>query len=684
LVVDDEQINRTLLRRMLARYDIETVEADSGEAALELIAEGDFSLVLLDISMPNMDGFEVLMQIRSEQDEAALPVIMVTASDEREQVIRAFDLGANDYVNKPIDPGVTAARVRTQLRLRAAQSALRESEQRYALAAQGANDGLWDWNLITDEVYYSPRWKAMVGLAENHPIDSPQEFLGRIHRDDFERVEAELDLHLTGETPHFEMELRIQRCDNSYRWMLCRGLAVRDQEQRAIRIAGSLTDVTEGKVADALTGLPNRLLFKERVDRSFEQFRRSPVAHFSVLYLDIDNFKLVNDGFGHDAGDQLLIAVARRIESCLRNSDSIVSRIGGDEFAVLVKHVEGEDVSELVAERIIGSLDEPIKLSNDREVFVTLSIGYSSVSDRCVGAQDLLREADTAMYQAKAQGKSCACCYDPRMHQKVKARLDLENELHRAITSDEFVLHYQPIVNLETGQALGAEALVRWCHAERGMVPPNDFISTAEETGLIVPLGRWVMDEACRQLAEWKKTARLPEEFWVAVNLSPRQFHRGQLVETVDEVLKKHQLDTVGLRLEVTESGIMVDADKTTKILAAIRDRGVQISLDDFGTGYSSLAYLHRLPLDTIKIDRSFVLNMEHKSNIAIIKAITGLSAGLDLQLVAEGVETAAQRQKLLEAGCTIGQGYLFSRPVEASEFISAMENNAGVWPAPA
>ena len=660
LVVDDEQLNHAILSRLLRQRGFSVVEAESGARAIAVVAEQDFDLVLLDIVMPEMDGFAVLNILRKELTQSDLPVIMVTASAESEQVVRAFESGANDYIRKPVDVAVTMARINTHVKLKASQAALRQSEERYALAARGTNDGLWDWDLTTDQVYYSPRWASMLGIDTNAVSNSPDQWLDRVHPEDRNQVDSELQKHLADESPQFETELRMRHTDGSYRWMLCRGLAVNSPTGTPQRLAGSLTDITEGKVADALTGLPNRVLFRERLHRCTERRRRDPDYSFALLYLDLDNFKLINDSLGHDYGDRMLVSVARRLEGSVRVADSFISRLGGDEFAVLIENVATEECATAVAQRILDSVSAAISLGGGREVFASVSVGIS-ISGNGKITTNMLQEADTAMYQAKGQGGSCFGVFDPVMKEDVTRRLDIEYELRRAVERNDFHVHYQPIVTVEGGRLVGFEALVRWNSPSLGMVSPGEFVPIAEDMGLIVPIGGWVLEEACRQMMEWKAAESRFQDVTINVNLSCRQLAQPGIVADISAVLARTGLDRAMLQLEVTEIAIIRNPEAGAALLAELRHCGVKVAIDDFGTGYSSLAYLHRLPLDALKIDRSFVDKMTlSEDNRAIVGTIITLADRLNLAVVAEGIETPEQRKLLQERGCEFAQAILF------------------------
>lgn len=671
LVVDDAAVNRKMLSRFLEAEGHETLQAESGEEAISIIRQvADLDLVLLDINMPSMDGFEVLRIVRNKYSATELPIVMVTAAEESECVVRAFESGANDYLTKPVDQAVLMARVNMQLKLKESLIALRKSQERYSLISRGTNDGLWDWDIAANDVYYSPRWRSMLSIPDDEPATLDL-WLNRIHPEDMTRFENELNNHLKRLTPHFELESRIRHADGSYRWMLCRALAVWNDDNVAHRMAGSLTDITEGKVADALTGLPNRVLFRERLDRCVGKSKRHKNFHFALLYLDLDNFKLVNDSLGHEAGDRLLVAIARRLESALRESDSFVSRLGGDEFSILIEGLNSVDDAKLVATRIIESISTPISLGAGREVYASVSVGISTSWGQFGDGAELIQHADTAMYEAKEQGKSCFRVFDPAMKEGVIKRLNLENELRHAIENRELFLHYQPIVALSTSQLVGFEALVRWNHQSLGTISPAEFIPIAEDAGLIVPVGKQILKMACQQMADWIKVDRRFEKLQVSVNLSNRQLCDKNLVSEVLTELGTSGLRPKNLKIEVTESSIMKNPELGAKALAELREAGVKVAIDDFGTGYSSLAYIHQLAPDVVKIDRSFIDKIVTSSDKqTIVTAIIALAEGLNLDVVAEGVETEQQRLMLASMGCSFAQGFLFSPPLTAVELL--------------
>jgi diguanylate cyclase (GGDEF)-like protein/PAS domain S-box-containing protein len=555
--------------------------------------------------------------------------------------------------------------------LKDALSSLQESEERYALAARGANDGLWDWNLLTGEIYFSPRWGQMLGYEESESWTTPEQWFDHIHPGDRERVCAEIKAHRDGKTPEFVSEYRMRQKAGGYIWTLSRGIAVRDSTGKAIRMAGSQTDITEGKIADPLTRLPNRPYFMDRLGSAIENARQQKKL-FAVLFVDLDQFKQVNDSLGHAAGDELLVDFAGRLRAGVRTnssrngtSESVVARIGGDEFAILLGQIQRETDIAKISARILKRLGEPFYVDG-RKVFVSASIGIAlnSTGDT---AEELLHNADTAMYQAKTNGKARFEFFNEGLRKLVVTHFEIETGLRKAIDAHQLVLYYQPIVSARDSRLCGLEALVRWNHPERGIILPGEFIPVAEESDLIVLLGRWVLVEACRQMAEWQKAFSSGPSFTISVNVSPRQLSDPRLMEDVQFALAESGLNPKSLALEMTESSIMGDTRQTLEILERLKATNIRLQIDDFGTGYSSLSRLQRLPFDSLKIDRSFIRNLSAgNSSVDIVKAIMQLAHSLQLEVIAEGVETEEQQLILRQLGCDYMQGFLFSKPVDA------------------
>ncbi len=570
------------------------------------------------------------------------------------------------------DGGLTVV-VRDITQRRLNEKALRDSQERYALAARGADDGLWDWNLRTGNIYYSSRWKAMIGYADDEITAAPDEWLSRVHPDDIEILQAKISAHVGGASEHFESEHRLRHKDGRHRWLLCRGSALKDENDVVYRIAGSLSDITDRKQIeerlrhdafhDALTGLSNRALLIDRLSHALNRVNRRGDYIFAVLFLDLDRFKMINDSLGHTLGDQLLVTIARRLRECVRPDDT-VARLGGDEFVVLLDGVQDVEEASTIANRIQESLKSPISLG-DHEVVTSASIGIAASSRKYERPEQILRDADLAMYRAKTLGKSRQEIFDGDMQHHMLFRLELETDLRGALDRGELSVYYQPIVSISDGSIVAFEALVRWRHPERGMVPPGIFVPIAEGTGLVIPIGNWILETACRQMKEW--LPNLPADRLVSmhVNLSGRQFRHPDLVENLRATLDRVGLEPNRLGLEITESVVMDNAASAAEMLEQLRSVGVQLQIDDFGTGYSSLSYLHRFPIDTLKIDGSFIRDMlSDQKNVEIVRSIAALAHELGMQIIAEGVETADQLAKLRELGCERAQGHFFCEAV--------------------
>ncbi|HEX2206786.1 MAG TPA: EAL domain-containing protein [Longimicrobium sp.] len=544
----------------------------------------------------------------------------------------------------------------------------REHEERYALALEGSSEGLWDWDMVSGRLHPSPRLKALLGYADDEAGDDPAEWLERIHADDVDALRAAIDLLRTGERPYVEALYRMRHRDGSWRWTHMRAVAVMGADGRAIRVAGSLSDVTERKVAeelvlhnalhDSLTGLPNRTLLLDRVGLALRRGARN-ARSCAVLCVGLDGFKVVNDSLGHHVGDQLLDGVARRLENGLRSADT-VARLGADVFAVLLDELRDPAEARAVADRVHEALAEPFTLAG-RAVFATASIGIAGAGEGAT-AEVLVRDAETAMYRAKSRGRARSEMFDATMQATALQRLHLETDLRGAVERQEFELAYQPVVSLADGRIAGFEALARWRHPERGLLQPAEFIPAAEDTGLIVPLGRWVLREACRQMREWNR--RYGAALSVNVNLSPRQFGDPSLARDVAEALRETELPAAFLKLEITENLLMGDAGGAASTLEELKTLGVDLCIDDFGTGYSSLSYLHRFPIDTLKVDRSFIARLGDGQTEQIVRTILVLAQTLGLRAVAEGVETPEQADSLRTMGCEYAQGFRFSHPV--------------------
>ena len=558
---------------------------------------------------------------------------------------------------------------------RRVESALRESEERYALAARGANDGLWDWNLVTGEVYLSERWREMVGVVDRALSTSPEEWFSRVHLSDLPQLKVDIAAQAAGTRSHFHSEHRLRHGEGFFIWVLCRGIVVRDAEGRALRIAGSMTDITARKDLeerlrreaqfDSLTTLPNRSYATDLLRRAIARAKRNREQQFGVLFLDCDRFKVVNDSLGHHAGDSLLRLVAGRLNGCVRPGD-VVARLGGDEFVVILEGVKDEAEAIAVAERIQHSLAQPFYLDG-RELFMSVSVGIAMSQPGVEHPEDYLRDADLAMYRAKLRGRARHEVFRADMRAGAVLQMSLENDLRHSMDRGELRVMYQPIWSLASGHIVGFEALLRWDHPQHGAMLPSDFIPIAEETGLIIPLGEWVLRQASQRLSHWNTKVVPDDPIWMSVNVAARQLTHPGLVEIVKNAIAETGIDASRLKLEITESMIMADAVAAVGALEQLKTLGIHLLMDDFGTGHASLSYLHRLPISTIKIDRYFVGRIDSNSEcFEIVRTILNLSRSLSMDVVAEGVENAAQREVLQSLGCEYVQGYLLSPPLDA------------------
>jgi diguanylate cyclase (GGDEF)-like protein/PAS domain S-box-containing protein len=666
LVVEDESIVAADIQDRLESlgYEVPATVA-SGEKAVEKAGVLRPDLVLMDIQLNGrMDGVVAADQIRLR---FGIPVIYLTANADHPTVQRAKVTEPFGYVIKPFEERELHTAIEVALYKHQAEKTLKESEERYRLLVELSPEAII---VQSDEkiVYANYAAANLFGAA------SAETLLGLavadfVHPDHHENFRAH-ERHLRGNQQSDLKAERFVRLDGQ----------VRDVEvvMASVTYGGKLAtqiltrDITERRRAedqllhdafhDSLTGLPNRALFIDHLKLAVTHCRRRKGYLFAVLFIDLDRFKVINDSLGHMVGDELLIAIAHRLEICLRDGDTI-ARLGGDEFTILLDGIKDYGDAQRVAERVQELLEQPFGLSG-RELFVTASIGirYSSGGDE--QPEDLLRDADTAMYSAKALGKAQYQEFDARMHSQALTLLQIESDLRRAIDRQEFQVNYQPIVSLESGRIRGFEALVRWRHPERGLIAPSDFIPIAEETGLIIPIGRWVLKQACLQMRKWQDALPITRQMKISVNLSCKQFMQPTIVRQVLETLLETGLDPTSLKLEITESVMMERGDYAMDVLDQLSKAGVELSLDDFGTGYSSLSYIQHFPVTALKIDQSFIKRIGGEQNGEIVRAVISLAQNLGLEVVAEGIETVLQLDLLKALGCAQGQGYYFSEAV--------------------
>jgi len=553
------------------------------------------------------------------------------------------------------------------------EDSTREYAERFAIVSQAANDGMWELDLARGALFVSPRWRALIGLPSLEDRTGRDAWFSRVHASDLPDLEQAIDAMRRGESNRFEHRHRLRHENGSYRSVVCRAVAVHDKAGNPTRIGGSITDVTDDAIAqakihnaesrDPLTGLLNRAAFVADLGRRLKDFREKRGTRFATLYLDLDRFKVVNDSLGHLVGDELLVEVSRRLETCLRPGDAI-ARLGGDEFAILLHGLGDEMQANVIAFRLQEALHTPFPISG-RDVVTSASIGIAFCRQEYESPEEIMRDADTAMYHAKAHGKARHELFDADMHARALDRLGLESDLRHAVKNSSFEVHYQPIVSLSTRMCTGFESLVRWNRNGKA-VSPAEFVPMAEELGIIEPLGTWVMREACRTFSEWQR--RFPDNQleYITVNVSAKQLVQQGFIYLVEQVVEQNEMHPGDLRLEITETALMDAPQFAAQVLSELREFGVKIYLDDFGTGYSSLSHLHKLPVDALKIDRSFVRGLLMTDRPAIVESILALAHTLHTNVVAEGVEDEMQATELERLGCSLAQGYYFSRPISA------------------
>jgi PAS domain S-box-containing protein len=583
---------------------------------------------------------------------------MVSADHQNAGVVAALHDGANDYITKPVDFAVAQARIEAGLLVAANDREQRRQMELYRLASVASDQGLWDWDLAAGTIQYSERWKAMLGYSGNQISSDPEEWLGRIHPDDRRRVKNEVRIHLEGDSDHLESEYRMRHRDGIWRWFANRGGAARDVDGKPIRLVGCHTDITARRTFDPLTSLLNRAWLEEEL-REMEKGSQ-PAA---LVLFEFDGFERVEESLPAGDAGPFLAALAGRLRELPETATPAASlvRSADHEFAVLFRGVSSPEEAGKLAARIQAALNEPVAL--DGHTLLAAARTGIAMTTRGEPARALILDAHAAMRHARERGDQKVEVFHQEMRVRDIEDLRLDADLRRSLDERAFILHYQPKVSLEDGAIRGFEALLRWRRSPAGLVQPDHFIPRAERSGLIVAIGKQVLERACSDAADLRR--QFPQ-VTVSVNVSGRQFAEPQLVEHVRDALEASGLPPAALRLEITETAVMKDPENALAMLHRLRQMGVGLKLDDFGTGYSSLTYLHRFPIDTLKIDRSFVMRLPAAAeSVAIVRAILTLARSLQIGVVAEGVETARQAEVLLSMGCEFGQGFWYSRPVD-------------------
>ncbi len=560
------------------------------------------------------------------------------------------------------------------------------SEERYRIAIEGSSDGIWDWDIKSNRLYLSLRVNRILEISADVPPESMETVNELSDPNDIRTILWRYKKCLEGSSNHCTSRFRIRTSDNTFKWLSVRGKLIYDADGIPVRMTGALTDITESIAAeerirqlayyDVLTGLPNRQFFIEQLNTALLQpdaASRKP----AVLYLDLDDFKSINDTLGHDLGDKLIQAVGSRLISILP-PDCLISRLGGDDFLMLLQQTDSKEHAWSVADNLLSELKKAFYVEY-HELYITASIGIAAFPDDGKDSKTLIRNVDTALNAAKEKGRNGCQTYIDEMNQRVQERMEVENSLRNALLNNEFRLHYQPQVDIHTGNIIGMEALIRWQHSKKGLVPPLKFLPVAEDTGLIVPIGEWVLHTACIQGKKWSD--RSDTRIKMSVNLSANQFRTKELLDTVIHVLDSTGIDPLCLNVEITESIAMEDLEYTTELLRKLKQLGITISLDDFGTGYSSLSYLMQLPIDVLKMDKAFIDNITKDKRVqAIAKSIIKMAHSLDILVTAEGVETQEQLEFLRQHDCDAYQGYYYSRPLPEHEIERLLQSETGTW----
>ena len=705
LVVDDDMTSRKLMRKTLLREGFEVIEAENGEQALLVFDQQRPDIVLLDVEMPIMNGFTACEKLRQRPHADHLPVLMVTGLDDIASVNKAYDSGATDFITKPINWPILGHRIRYMLRssktmedLAYTVQELHNSRIRLINAQRIAQLGNWEIDTRTLAMSWSDEVYRILGVEQEHMVPSLSAFISLIHEEDREQVRHWFSLTLKtggGHSINHRVVSPQGRLCNVYQQVE----AVIDPDGNVTQLHGTLQDITERQKIedkirelayyDSLTGLPNRESFMMHVDQSIKSASRHK-HELAALFMDLDNFKRINDTLGHTIGDLLLKVIAERLQDCLRCSDVVsheaenvsthmVSRFGGDEFTLLLTEIHSSDDAAIVSQRIMESLMRPLNLSG-HEVVVTPTIGIAVYPEDGENAETLFRNADTAMYAAKRNGKNQFQFYNKTMNENARERLTMESQLRNALENKELSLHYQPQLELTNGHVIGVEALLRWHNKNLGNVPPETFIPIAEDSGLIIPIGKWVLRAACSQIKAWQDTG-VPIER-VAVNISVRQFMHSGFLELVKQIIVDTGLNPESLELEITESLLMQDIENAIHLLRELKAVGIQIAIDDFGTGYSSLSYLKRYPIDRLKVDKAFVQDITtNLQDAAITKAVIAMANNMDLRVIAEGVETEDQLNYLKDEHCHEVQGYYLSKPIPAHEVCQFIQERSGTQP---
>ncbi len=675
LVVDDDAITRTTLIKILEKNHLLTAAAADGKAGLTAYFEHQPDLILVDAMMPIMDGFDFIARIRDVEQHQPIPIIMLTALDDMESISRAFQVGATDFITKPINWNILAQRLKYILQARYTERALWASQQKLKFAQKLARLGYWEWNLITQKIDACSTTFDLF-LQPGETIMDADDFFNHVIPADRGIVHQALQRAIKNKT-ELEMTLRVLDSSQKVHYLHCLGEIQFDQQEQAQSINGSVQDVTRLHRAetllhfqaehDSLTKLLNRNSFLKELEKLAQQANHHP---FLVISLDIDRFKLINASMGTQTADKLLVHVAKRLIQLHRNEDCI-ARLNGDEFAIMVSRVDKENLHH-VLKRVMQNLNQPFMIDN-QERFLSFSMGASVFGLHSHNAETLVRQANIARMNAKHLGGHGFKVFESHMDNLSSKGFELENDLRKSLTNNEIQVYYQPVVDAKSHDIKGVEALLRWQHPTEGFISPAIFITLAETIGYIHELSHFVMSQAIKDCASWHS---MGYPITIAINLSTRQFNESTLIAETHRLIHEHKLPADYINLEITENLAMNNGEQTISTLKGLKALGVKIAIDDFGTGYSSLAYLHRFPIDTLKVDRSFVRALDQKEGQAVAKTIVALAKSLNLQTVAEGIETQEQIDFMQSLDCDYFQGFIFAKPMPYPDLIEFLKND--------
>ncbi len=687
LLIDDDQTIHLWAKRNLSRAGFTLISCFDGKKGIEAFKECSPNIIMIDIEMPSMDGIATCTEIRKYPSSQNIPIAMMTVTENAEKITQSYAAGANEFIRKPINWEILEHRLHFMVKASDNLFKLAQNELRLSKAKQMARLGDWEWHANNDCVYWSDEIYSMVEINKHQFTPDTRNFKNFIHPADMPYVWKHLQKTIKSEeiTP---IEFRVITSTKQERFVSQQIEAIKNPSSQTIGLIGTVQDITERKnqeitirhlaYYDEVTQLPNRVFFLKFLSKTIELAERNN-RNFAILFLDLDGFKGINDTYGHQAGDLLLKELSNRLTQRLRCSDLAsryfdhfdhkvdVARLGGDEFIILLNELTRPEDAATVAERIQNWIIEPVMLG-ERMVHINVSMGIAVYPYDGEDSDTLLKNADIAMYHAKKMGKGHYQFFREEMAFRAKKRLEMESHMNLAIQRNELLLHFQPVIDAASEKLIGAEALLRWQSPELGFLPPNDFISFAEENGMINQFGEWVIRQVCRQLKDWQTVgfSNLP----IAINLSTMQINQPSFIPMIAEIIREFEVNPSNISFELTESMIMMDTDNMLDKLKNLKDLGIKLSIDDFGTGYSSLSYLNRFPLDFLKIDRSFVKDLpENRDSAAIVNAILALAKALNLKTIAEGVETEGQKVFLRDAACDAIQGYYFSKPLPVAEF---------------